>query len=384
MDTILIVDDNPENLKVLGEFIVQQGYQIEFADSGGNALDKIYRNPPDLILLDVYMPDISGFEVCTKLKENPKYEDIPVLFISAYTERENIIKSFWIGGIDFIPKPFEEEVVMARVKTHLDLSKMRRKLEHLVDERTEELKRAKDELLDLNQRLEKAYEELKNLDDAKINFLQIISHEMRTPLNGISGFTHLLRDRLKNSDFENYISHLIVSVDRLEVFSKKALFISELQTNSYTVDKEEIQCTSIINVLRGEFKQKLNYKSLSLNVEVDETIFIRADRELVMSMLSIIMDNAIRYIGNNEMINITIHQIKEGTEILIQDSGPGFSDEQVKCKFQLFRTGSDFVDKNFGLGLATVKLIMDRHNGTVDIGNNIDGGAYVKLVFATV
>ncbi len=381
METILIVDDNPENLKVLGEFIIQQGLNVDYANSGQQALDKIDANPPDLILLDIYMPGISGFDVCSKLKENPKHEEIPILFISAYPEGENVIKSFWVGGVDFIPKPFEEEVVMARVKTHLDLSRMRRKLEKLVDDRTEELREAKDELLILNQRLEKAFEQLKKLDDAKINFLQIISHEIRTPLNGISGFTHLLGERLKDSDYCKYVKNLKLSVERLEFFSKKALLISELQTQTYPLLNEFINIDVVLKQIKENYHQKLEDKKLSFIIQVDDNIDLDADVSLLMNALDIILENAIRFIPENAKITFRVKRIDEGTEFLIQDTGEGFPEDKLKNKFQLFSPGQEHVDKDFGLGLAAVKLIMDRHHGSADIGNNNDGGGFVKLIF---
>ncbi len=136
---ILLVDDNPDNLKLLAKILTEQGFQVRASNSGRYALKAIKHDPPDLILLDVKMPGMDGFEVCRQLKANPLSIEIPIIFISALREEESKVKGFDVGGVDYITKPFQPQEILARVRTHLSMGRMRRHLEDMVQERTSEL-----------------------------------------------------------------------------------------------------------------------------------------------------------------------------------------------------------------------------------------------------
>ncbi len=175
---ILIVDDKPHNIILLSSMLKEAGYNVKSTTSGMDALQEVKNDPPDLILLDINMPEMDGYEVCRKLKSDEKSKDIPVLFLSAMTDTDAIIKAFENGGVDYITKPFKFEEVKARVKTHIDinnlkleLKKQNENLEKLVCKRTEEL--------------ENAYKRLENIDIIKSSFLVMISDEFRTPLTGM-------------------------------------------------------------------------------------------------------------------------------------------------------------------------------------------------------
>jgi putative two-component system response regulator len=137
---IVIVDDNPSNLRILSTMLAQSGFKVRPALGGELALRSIAASPPDLILLDIRMPGMDGYEVCRQLKADPKTNEIPVIFISALSETEDKLAAFRAGGIDYVTKPFQSEEVLARVKTHLQLRHMQQHLETLVDERTVELR----------------------------------------------------------------------------------------------------------------------------------------------------------------------------------------------------------------------------------------------------
>ncbi|MEJ2158778.1 MAG: response regulator [Desulfobacteraceae bacterium] len=128
-NTILVVDDNPENLKLLHELLAEQNFNVRIASNGSRALSTISMEAPDLILLDIMMPEMDGFEVCRQLKENDETAKIPIIFISARYETIDKVKAFSIGGVDYITKPFEAEEVLARVKTHLTLRFLQLQLE---------------------------------------------------------------------------------------------------------------------------------------------------------------------------------------------------------------------------------------------------------------
>ena len=186
---ILIVDDVPKNIQVLGNILINEKYQISYTQDGNHALALIKKNEFDLILLDIMMPEIDGYEVCKKIMADPETAEIPVIFLTAKADKESVIKGFKLGARDYVTKPFNAEELLARVRTHLELKdkneqlkNVNQTLEQKVIERTTELRSANKKLL--------------TLDKAKSDFLNIIGHEIRTPLNGIQGLHHELQQKL--------------------------------------------------------------------------------------------------------------------------------------------------------------------------------------------
>lgn len=133
-DEVLVVDDNPENLRVISSLLIEEGYHVRVAKNGKQALDTIDESAPDIILMDVQMPEMDGFEVCKKIKSNPDIPEIPVLFISALGDSFNKVLGFESGGVDYIPKPFDAEEVKARVRVHIDLKKSLQEIKLLKEE----------------------------------------------------------------------------------------------------------------------------------------------------------------------------------------------------------------------------------------------------------
>ncbi len=161
---ILIVDDVPQNIQVLGTLLEQEGYSISIAQNGLQALEITGRSAPDLILLDIMMPELDGFETCKRLKENSETRDILVVFLTARTELEDVIKGFELGAVDYITKPFYSLEVLVRVNTHLTLRELQKDLERLVEERTSRLAEAHEKLLEAYKELERQVKELGGRD----------------------------------------------------------------------------------------------------------------------------------------------------------------------------------------------------------------------------
>ena len=143
LEDILIVDDNPVNLRLLSQMLSEQGYQVRAVTNGPRALESAQTVPPDLILLDIKMPEMNGYEACLRLKADERTYDIPIIFISALGETEDKVQAFAVGGVDYITKPFQFEEVVARVETHLSLRHLQKHLENLVDAKVRELELAK-------------------------------------------------------------------------------------------------------------------------------------------------------------------------------------------------------------------------------------------------
>src|ERR1700682_6141979 len=183
----MIVDDNPANLKLLEDMLLRQQHEVRSFPLGRLALAAAMKSSPDLILLDINMPEMNGYEVCERLKEDKKLAGIPVIFLSALNKSEDKVRAFRSGGVDYISKPFQVDEVQARVETHLRLRRLHRAVQDQKD-------RLEDIVVSRTRDLSEALARLTILDRAKTEFLNLISHELRTPLNGLLGIGEVVLD----------------------------------------------------------------------------------------------------------------------------------------------------------------------------------------------
>ncbi|MCG8412250.1 MAG: hybrid sensor histidine kinase/response regulator [Bacteroidales bacterium] len=371
---ILIVDDNPKNLQILGNILKQSGYKLEFATDGVQAIDWLKNTDFDLILLDIMMPVMDGFEACRRIRENYSKDKLPIIFLTAKTDNESIINGFKLGGQDYITKPFDSHELLARVNTHIELKISKQKL-HDTNKWLEE------QVALRTQELQIAYHELEQLDVAKIEFLKIISHEIRTPLNGIKGFTQLLKLKVESEELLGYINIIERSSQRLERFSNIALLISSLRTKKHPIKFSEVSIDELLNkavkVAREQFENKfIDYVIKPYQFEFKTY----GDPELLTECFIQVIENASIYSPDRGKVLIYVSEDNSNITISIKDAGPGFSDEALQSIFKPFGLGQDHIDKKVGLGLHLVKLIIETHKATIKIGNNNNGGSYVDII----
>lgn len=377
---ILIVDDTPENLTILGEFLSK--YKIRVALDGIKALAIAFSDPkPDLILLDIMMPQMDGFEVCRKLKENPSTKDIPVIFISAMNEVTDKVRGFQEGAVDYVTKPFQIEEVESRIETHLALSDLRNRLKNInaelekkVMERTSELLLAKD----------KAEES----DRIKSYFLSLMSHELRTPMSGILGFSDFLMTDLENEEQREYASIINQSAKRLHATLDSILSFSNAESGKlkpHYCGFEIVEKTKgLLRIHESRAQEKnipLNFRSECdcLIVKLDETMF-----EIIINQL---ISNAVKYSDNGEISTEIFTEISDGQEfcgIRVMDQGRGISDEKQSLIFEEFRQADEGRGRGFegvGLGLTLVKKYTELMNGKIELISRVNAGStfIVKL-----
>jgi two-component system sensor histidine kinase/response regulator len=380
--SILIVDDNPQNLQVLGRLLQERNCEIEFAINGIAALDWLNSRKFDLVLLDINMPEMDGYEVCRNIRSQSRFDTLPVIFLSADNDRESILKGFEMGGQDFVTKPFDSRELIVRVKTHITLKdslekleKLNRSLEEKVNERTKQLSIA-------NENLGKMNLKLTELDSAKAEFLNLISHEIRTPLNGIILPVELLKDSGSPSEIKDLIEILDSSVRRLEKFSMNALLITRLKTSPSDIKKEVIDIEKIINDAVVLEQASLLGKNLTItHIQKTSDARIYADPELVRKCILNILDNAITFSRFDGSVEIIISRTEQHVVVEICDNGQGIPKDIIENGAELFSRGSEYNDKSTGIGLPLSRLIMDAHQGIIELQNNPGGGARVILKF---
>ena len=378
---ILIVDDNPENLQVLGKLLKEEKYDVEFAVDGESALGWIKNKQFDLLLLDINMPGMSGFEVCEKIRSDPQMNKLPIIFLSAESDRESILKGFEKGGQDYITKPFDSRELIVRAKTHITLKHSLEKLETVNQYLEEKVQERTLQLSESNEKLEATNLKLVALDKAKTEFLNLVSHEIRTPLNGIMGPLQLLKGPVDPNEIAELVEILDLSVSRLEKFALNALLITRLRTSN-KISKKIIHLENLINEVSDEFEGKLKAKNLKIlkTIQPDQ-ISISGEVSLIKTCLNNILDNAIRYSPADAPIEVRCYMEDKYIICEVRDHGNGFSQDVIEKPFDLFITDNKYADNQIGLELPIVKMIMDAHEGKATLSNSPEGGAVVRLEF---
>lgn len=374
---IFVVDDNSKNIQIIGQILLQQDYNVSFASGGAEAIEILNRQQDfDLILLDILMPGMDGFEVCDAIKKNELTKDIPIIFLTAKSEKESVVNGLQKGARDYVVKPFNDSELILRVKTQIELKKQREKLENVnryLEERVQEK----------TNEIRVANKKLALLENAKNEFLTLISHELRTPLNIINGFTEILTDALQGTEHMDDLRNLKYSSDRLISLAETALLITEIRLGKYTLDYENVDLTEVCNNAAMEVKNYLTDKDFSFNVQaVNEGKLIKGDSGLIQNIVTKITENSIIEGGTKPIVNYKISKDNQNVVLEITDNGPGFSDGDIEKLFETFsKAGPVLNHDGFGLSLAAVKLVMEIHSGKVAIKNLPEGGASVSLYF---
>lgn len=332
--TILIVDDKVENLQYLSN-ILNKEYDIRASTDGKLSIEAAHRINPDLILMDINLPEMDGYEVCKLIKENKKLVDVPVIFISAYEDIDHKIKAFENGGLDYITKPFQPKEVQARIKTQLEIFDNKKTITKLLQQQ------------DL--------------------FVKKIMHEMNTPLSVIS----LNLDTLeRNLGSKNEFESMKASIKTLSSIYGDLSYMIKKESKTYTRKK-----INLINFLSSRvmfFDEMASIKDISIQCEFDEEFFIYINEYELERILDNTLSNAIKYSNNDTIITISLEKIDQESFLKISDQGIG-----IEKDFDLFLPYYQQSESNsgLGLGLCIVKEICDKYHIEIDIESQKDVGS---------
>lgn len=371
---ILIVDDNPGNLGVLFDYLSKLEFIILLAQSGEDALELVEENLPDIILLDILMPGIDGFETCRKLKSQKKTRDIPVLFISSLSEVFDKVKSFEAGGVDYITKPFQQEEVLARIKTHLNIIKLKTRLEKQnkdLQEQIEERKKAEKEAY-------LAKEEAESANRAKSAFLANMSHEIRTPMNAIMGFTDILDQKIIDNDQKKYLSLIRAGGNSLISLINDILDLSKIEAGKLELEYRASDICAVFEEIVNIFSHKVKEKKLELILDADPNLQVPLifDKTRIRQILFNLVGNAIKFTekgyikiaakGQNLDKKRNIMDIM----ISVEDTGIGIPKDQENLIFRPFEQCKGQCSSKYGgtgLGLAITKRLVKIMGGSISL-----------------
>ena len=340
-ETIMVIDDNAYNLKLLQQMLQARGYLVLAFPRGVMALNAAAKSPPDLILLDINMPEMNGFEVCERLKTDPALAEIPVIFISALTETEDKIKAFAVGGVDYVTKPFQFEEVNARVETHL--------------------------------RLRRQQLELQALNKQKDHFLGMAAHDLRNPLTGIMSFSDLLAVQLAPLLTEkqaNFFDMIITSSKFMAGMINDLLDISAIESGHLTLERQPVDIRVAITRSVEINRMLASPKNMPIALFCPEELpKVYADPYRIEQVMNNLLTNAMKYAQPGTDIAVRVRQENNEVIISVADQGPGIPEKEQHKLFQAF--GQTLVkpasqeERSTGLGLLIVKKIVEAHEGRI-------------------
>lgn len=344
MCTILIVDDNKKNLQVLGNILHEEGYKIAVAQDGYQAVKLAEKIVPGLILLDVMMPGIDGFEVCVNLKSKKELKNIPVIFLTAKSETTDIVEGFQKGGVDYITKPFNKEELLVRINTHMELANAR----GLLKQRAEELN---------------------NANAAKDRLFSIIAHDLKHPLADLKSLLELLLFDFNSLTKENLIKcfkEIRDSTDATYNLLQNLLQWSRKEMNNLTFEPVSFILDDVINSTISLFKQSAGKKNIAIKFTNGKKHEVFADKDMVQTIIRNLVNNAIKFSYNDSNITIVVRSENDMVEVSVKDQGRGIKEEHKLILFDnnnFITTRGTNNEKGTGVGLNLCKDFVEKNKG---------------------
>ncbi|MDM8558728.1 hybrid sensor histidine kinase/response regulator [Candidatus Parabeggiatoa sp. HSG14] len=342
---LLIVDDTPANVSVLYDFLTENGFKVLVTQEGKRAIQKAQYAKPDLILLDVMMPGIDGFETCRILKSDEETKDIPVIFMTALADTVDKVKGFQLGAVDYITKPFQHEEVLARVTAQLNSSSLKKQLEA----RTAELEERNMEL------------------DA---FARTVAHDLKNPLNAVIGYTEMLAeecttDTLPSEETIETLQDVVQASHKMLNIIEALLLLSGI-TKQNSLETQRLEMSDIIT----QVMQRLSYmiKESQAEVKLPESWpkalgYAPWIEEIWTNYIS----NGIKYGGKPPFLELGADENKGMIRFWIQDNGPGLSKEAQAKLFTPFTRLHTDTAEGHGLGLSIVQQIVKKLGGKIGV-----------------
>jgi DNA-binding response OmpR family regulator len=361
---IIIVDDNPANLKLLEDMLRQRGHQVRSFPLGRLALAAAKKRSPDLILLDINMPEMNGYEVCEHLKSTPQLASIPVIFLSALGETEDKVRAFQAGAVDYISKPFQFEEVHARVETHLKLHTLQRALQ-LHNEWLEVTVAAR------TLELSKANERLTILDRSKNDFLNLISHEFRTPLNGLLGVAEIILGSMPSSERNDQLRALHQrSRRRILSILDDALLLTQIDVSGEEFKSASVSLNAALSRALDKTAEFAKSRRVSIPSPALDVGLVAADEELLVRALHALLETAVKFSAKGGMIELSSRVAPDSCTVIIASAGRGISDAALPKFFDILAIAEPLTPGgDLGLGPPLSHRVLSLFGGSVSVAN---------------
>ena len=349
-DRVLVVDDSPQNRMVAVGHLEAAGYEVAAVQSGDEALAYLRANRIDLVILDVLMPGMGGFEVCKRIRAMPQLAGVPVMFLTALGDREATQPALDAGGDDLLPKPFQRAELLLRVRS-------------LIRQRHTAMA------------LEEQNEKLKKLEQDKRRITQLIVHDLKGPATALLANAELLKAGGLPADLADVVDDIEIAVGHLDRTVKNLLDLSRAEDVGLSVQLEPFDLRALAAETAGNLRglARLHRVQITQNVTVDS---FTGDRELVRRMLANLLHNAIRHSPPDSEIEIAASRDGSSVDLQVCDRGPGVTPQEAERIFDPYvsKTGA-----GHGLGLVFCRLAAQAHRGTIEVLPRDGGGATFRV-----
>ena len=353
--SILMVDDNPVNLQVLNSMLKQSGWRPRPVTSGQLGLQAARNEPPDLVLLDVNMPEMNGYEVCEQLKADTRLAGIPVIFVSALGETMDKVRGFAVGGVDYITKPFQLDEVRARVTAHLELRRQRRELQA-------------------------SYDKLCESERLRDSLVHMIVHDLRSPLTAISAYLQLFGQEAKEklgAETQEDIASAMHATRNMVRMINGILDVSKMEAQMMKLDLRECDLVQVVGQSLDDLESLVGARRLAFERPAAPARVL-ADQEIVSRIVQNLLANAMRFTPADGEIRVGVVVEAEHVRVFVADTGPGIPPdfrESIFDKFVQLDGSALHRNRTTGLGLAFCKLAVEAHGGRIGVDSELGKGS---------
>lgn len=348
---ILLVDDIIDNLHMLTDMLENLGHNVQIALNGASALEAVATNKPDLILLDIQMPGMNGYEVCERIKENKETADIPIIFLSALSDTADIIKGFDVGGVDYVNKPFKYKEVVARVQSQLAVSQQRREIEAL---------------------REHDKQQFESLAKFKNKFMAGTAHDLKNPLAAMVMYIQKLRHTPPENqqELEEIADVLKQTSDKMLGLISDILDLAQMQVG-HRMSRIELSLNQIIENALQTAATFAREKDIELRSDLpDDPLKYEVNSSYFERMLDNLISNAIKYTPEQGTVHVTLASDDESVILRVADNGLGIPAADIPHIFEAFyrvKSPAHKAINGTGLGLSIVAAIVEEHDGTIEL-----------------
>ncbi len=374
---ILVVDDNPRNLQVISTMLTANGYKVIVASSGSSALKSLEMREPDLVLLDIMMPDMNGFEVCGIIKTNEQWKDIPVVFLTAKTDLSDIIQGFKLGAVDYITKPFRIDEVLVRINTHIELRQAKLQLE----QKNQQLRALNMELETSRITIEEDAAKLKQMNEEKDRLFSIIAHDLRGPIRSFVSLAELFLNDAATMEpqlIRELASGMHQSALSLHELLENLLTWSLMQQEKAVIRKETINMKLAFDRAISLNQERIAAKNIVIVNKLDAECSVKADENMVATIVRNLISNAVKFTPKGGSIMVSFRPAGNFVQFSVQDTGIGMSSDMISRLFdydkKVCRPGTEG-EPSSGLGLMIIREFVHRNRGEIAVESIVNQGS---------
>lgn len=350
--TVLIVEDSSDSIHLIRTTLEEARYRVLIATSGESAFERLKLNHPDIILLDILLPGINGYEICKRIKSDERWKNIPIIFLSALADPFDKVTGFEVGAVDFLNKPYSTEELLARVKTHLNSYRLQKNF------------------LSYSKELE---ERIQDLD----SFTYTVSHDLRNPIRAMDGYAHLLSMNLPaghTQEYSYFLEKIHENIKNMDQLIEDLLKFSRMSRKSLEIS--EIDMSSLVHTVVREVKEA--FPGRNTDFYINGIPPAKGDPHLIRQVYINLLSNAMKFTKTKDhpKIYIGYSELDNFGEYYVKDNGIGFDNQFADKIFEVFykldKTG---FYEGTGVGLAIVKRIINKHNGMIRAQSKAGSGA---------